>query len=152
MKSPVRHPHPAESCPAYDRGEGGRVTPSWPHRVIGVTNVGFGVFLIVVHLILPAASGPPTGPAWSSHGVKPSLMALLGAVLVSVAGFEKWSGRQEWGLVLASRLAPRSKGDPLVYTLLIVSCWLFWKAFPWVVALVAPVYATLFWLAVKGSL
>lgn len=152
MKSSVRRLNPAQDFPVRHRVQGERVTPSWSSRAIGATNVGFGVFLIVAHLVLPAAGRLPMGLPWSGRGVEPSLMALLAAVLVSVAGYERWSGRKEWGLVLAARFAPRSRGDPLVYTLLVVCCWLFWKAFPWVVALAAPFYMAFFLLNVTGAI
>jgi hypothetical protein len=120
-----------------------RATPSPFDRFIGAINLAFAAFLILSHLILPAIGRLPMNSPSVFQGTGPGVFTLLLAVLIAIAGFEKWTGRREWALVLAIRFAPKTRGDPLAYTLLIVLTWLLSKGFAYGAALVAPLYTAL---------
>jgi hypothetical protein len=130
----------------------GQETPSRLDRVIGATNLFFGVFLFLVHFAIPVTGRPVFGLTLAPGVTPPNLVALFIALLIFVAGFEKWTGRQAWGLALAARFAPRTRGDPLVYTLVVVLFWLFWKVFTYGAALMTLAYVLVSWLNATGRI
>jgi hypothetical protein len=114
-----------------------RAIPSRFDRLIGATNLAFAAWFILSRLIIPAIGRLPANSPAITQAMGSELFTLLLAVLIAIAGFEKWTGRREWALVLATRCAPQTRGDPLAYTLLVVLTWFFWKGFAYSAALVA---------------
>ena len=141
---PTRSPHRVLAA--------GRTNPTLFDRLIGATNLAFAAFLVLSNLILPVIGRLPADSPAVIHGIGPDLFTLLLAVLIAIAGFEKWTGRCEWALVLATRCAPQTRGDPLAYTLLVVLTWLFWKGFAYGAAIVALFYVGSSLLRATGHL
>jgi hypothetical protein len=106
----------------------------------------------LAHFAVPITGRHALGSTIAPAPAEPNLVLLFLATLILLAGFEKWTGRQEWWRGLTARVAPRSRGDPLAYTLLVVLFWLFWKAFMYGAALVAPFYVAVFWLNATGRI